>query len=58
VRVVLGTHELRRYAGEAYLLPLLADPPSGLVRDWDGKRVWPLPELGGHCISCAEQVPV
>jgi tRNA(Ile)-lysidine synthase len=47
VRVVLGTHELRRYAGEAYLLPLLADPPSGLERKWDGKRACALPELGG-----------
>ena len=47
VRVVLGTHELRRYAGEAYLLPLLADPPSRLERKWDGKRAFALPELGG-----------
>ena len=47
VRVVLGTHELRRYAGEAYLLPPLADPPSGLERKWDGKRTCALPELGG-----------
>jgi tRNA(Ile)-lysidine synthase len=47
VRVVLGTHELRRYAGEAYLMPLLADPPSGLERRWDGKRACALPELGG-----------
>ncbi len=47
VRVVLGTHELRRYAGEAYLLPLLADPPTGLERKWDGKRTCVLPELGG-----------
>ena len=47
VRVVLGTHELRRYAGEAYLLRSLAELPAELRRDWDGKRVWPLPELGG-----------
>jgi tRNA(Ile)-lysidine synthase len=47
VRVVLGTHELRRYAGEAYLLPLLTDPPSGLERKWDGKRAYALPELDG-----------
>ena len=47
VRVVLGTHELRRYAGVAYLLPLLADPPSGLERKWDRKRACALPELGG-----------
>jgi tRNA(Ile)-lysidine synthase len=47
VRVVLGTHELRRYAGEAYLMPLLADPPSELERRWDGKRACALPELGG-----------
>ena len=47
VRVVLGTHELRRYAGVAYLLPLLADLPSGLERKWDGKSTCALPELGG-----------
>jgi len=47
VRVVLGTHELRRYAGDAYLLPLLADPPAVLERNWDGKRACVLPELGG-----------
>jgi tRNA(Ile)-lysidine synthase len=47
VRVVLGTHELRRYAGEAYLLRSLAELPAELRRDWDGKRVWSLPELGG-----------
>lgn len=47
VRVVLGARELRRYAGRAYLLPALADPPARLRREWDGKRAWPLPELGG-----------
>ncbi len=47
VRVVLGAHELRRYAGESYLLRSLADVPAELRRDWEGKRVWPLPELGG-----------
>lgn len=47
VRVVLGACELRRYAGHAYLLPVLPDPPSELRRDWNGRRVWPLPELGG-----------
>jgi tRNA(Ile)-lysidine synthase len=47
VRVVLGACELRRYAGCAYLLRSLAQVPAELRRDWDGKRVWPLPELGG-----------
>jgi tRNA(Ile)-lysidine synthase len=47
VRVVLGARELRRYAGKAYLLPLLPDPPADLRLEWDGERVWPLPELGG-----------
>ena len=47
VRVVLGACELRRYAGCAYLLRSLAEAPAQLRRDWDGKRVWPLPELGG-----------
>ena len=47
VRVVLGACELRRYAGHAYLLRSLAEVPAGWRRDWDGKRVWPLPELGG-----------
>jgi len=47
VRVVLGACELRRYAGCAYLLRSLAEVPAELRRDWDGKRVWPLPELGG-----------
>ena len=47
VRVVLGACELRRYAGCAYLLRSLADVPAELRRDWNGKRVWPLPELGG-----------
>ena len=47
VHVVLGGNELRRYAGHAYLLPALADAPAQFRRDWDGKRVWPLPELGG-----------
>ena len=47
VRVVLGACELRRYAGCAYLLRSLADVPAELRRDWNGKRAWPLPELGG-----------
>ena len=47
VCVVLGACELRRYAGCAYLLRSLAEVPAELRRDWDGKRVWPLPELGG-----------
>lgn len=47
VRVVLGACELRRYAGYAYLLRSRAEVPAEWRRDWDGKRVWPLPELGG-----------
>ena len=47
VHVVLGACELRRYAGCAYLLPALAAAPAQLRRDWDGKRLWRLPELGG-----------
>ncbi|HUX24129.1 MAG TPA: tRNA lysidine(34) synthetase TilS [Burkholderiales bacterium] len=47
VRVTLGALELRRYAGFAYLLPLLPDPLAQLRREWDGARIWPLPELGG-----------
>ena len=47
VRVVLGPCELRRYAGYAYLLPLMAEPPAGMRRQWDGTRVWPLAEIGG-----------
>ena len=47
VRVVLGACELRRYAGCAYLLRSLAEVPAELRRDWDGKPVWPLPELDG-----------
>ena len=47
VRVALGAYELRRYGGHAYLLPSLPDAPAGFRRDRDGKRVWPLPELGG-----------
>jgi tRNA(Ile)-lysidine synthase len=47
VRVVLGACELRRYDGHAYLLSALPDAPAQFRRDWDGKRAWPLPELGG-----------
>jgi len=47
VHVVLGACELRRYNGCAYLLQSLAEAPAQLRRDWDGKRVWPLPELSG-----------
>jgi tRNA(Ile)-lysidine synthase len=47
VRVVLGARELRRYAGCVYLLRPLAEVPAEFRRDWDGKRVWHLPELGG-----------
>lgn len=47
VRVVLGACELRRYDGHAYLLPALPDAPAQFRRDWDGKRAWTLPELGG-----------
>jgi len=47
VCVALGACELRRYDGNAYLLPARAPAPAKLRRDWDGKRVWPLPELGG-----------
>ena len=47
VRIVLGQWELRRYAGCVYLLPALPEPPADLRLAWDGRRVWPLPELGG-----------
>jgi tRNA(Ile)-lysidine synthase len=47
VHVTLGATELRRYAGYAYLLPALPEPPAQLRRNWDGRRVWALPELGG-----------
>jgi tRNA(Ile)-lysidine synthase len=47
VRVALGACELRRYAGHAYLLPPRADAPAEFQRSWNGKRAWPLPELGG-----------
>ncbi len=47
VCVALGASELRRYAGHAYLLPARSAPPAGFRRDWDGRRAWPLPELGG-----------
>ncbi len=47
VRIILGAYELRRFAGDAYLLRALADPPAALEREWDGKREWQLPELGG-----------
>jgi tRNA(Ile)-lysidine synthase len=47
VCVVLGERELRRYDEHVYLLPCLPAPPAGLRRDWDGKRVWPVPVLGG-----------
>jgi tRNA(Ile)-lysidine synthase len=47
VRVALGVCELRRYDGCAYLLRSSLQVPAQLRREWDGKRVWPLPELGG-----------
>ncbi len=47
VRIRAGAFELRRYDGHAYVLPALADPAPDLWREWDGARVWPLPELGG-----------
>ena len=47
VHVALGELELRRYAGCAYLLAALPDPPAQFRRDWDGGRTWQLPELGG-----------
>jgi len=47
VRVTLGSPELRRYGGSAYLLAALPDPPAELRRDWDGRRIWELPELSG-----------
>lgn len=47
VRVALGASELRRYAGYAYLLPAMPDPPAEFQRNWDGRRAWHLPELGG-----------
>ena len=47
VRIALGARELRRYAGWAYLLPALPDPPADLRREWVGARTWALPELGG-----------
>ncbi len=47
VCVALGAFELRRFAGHAYLFPALQHAPANLRRDWDGKRLWPLPELGG-----------
>ena len=47
VRIELGASELRRYAGRAYLLPLLPPTPVDLRCEWDGKRLWSLPQLGG-----------
>ena len=47
VHVVLGSYELRRHAGWAYLLPHFPEAPRELRRPWDGRRAFPIPELGG-----------
>jgi tRNA(Ile)-lysidine synthase len=47
VRVALGAIELRRYAGYAYLLPVLPDAQAHWRCEWDGRRAVALPELGG-----------
>ena len=50
VHVALGERELRRYAGCAYLLPALPQPPADLNLAWDGSRIWPVPQLGGTLV--------
>ena len=47
VYVALGTIELRRYAGCAYLLPVLPEARTDWRREWDGSHALALPELGG-----------
>jgi tRNA(Ile)-lysidine synthase len=47
VCIDLGTHQLRRYAGRAYLVPMLPAPPAGYMKSWNGEPTLKLPELGG-----------
>lgn len=48
VCIDLGDHELRRFAGAAYVVRKAVPPPAGFVRTWRGERALKLPELGGE----------
>jgi tRNA(Ile)-lysidine synthase len=41
------TWELRRFRESVWLVPRRAPPPSDLRVEWNGARVWRIPELGG-----------
>jgi tRNA(Ile)-lysidine synthase len=47
VRVALEDLELRRFRGAVWVLARRGQPRRDWRAAWDGRRTWPLPELGG-----------
>ena len=54
VRIVFGGVDLRRYRGGIWLVPRRAAAHPGFRAQWDGRRTWNLPELGG--VLCFKRV--
>jgi len=47
VRIALDGAEIRRYRDAVWLVPAQTAPPAAFRARWDGRPIWPLPELGG-----------
>lgn len=47
VRVALDGVEVRRFRGAVWVVTQRGKPGPGWRSRWDGRRTWPLPELGG-----------
>ena len=47
VLVSLNGIEVRRYRDSVWLVPQRPVPPRAFRAVWDGRRTWPLPQLGG-----------
>ncbi len=52
IKIPLGTFELRRFLGQAWIIPSAPPPDSGFCQPWQGESALLLPQLGGILKFC------
>lgn len=52
IKIPLGTFELRRFLGQAWVVPAAPPPESNFCQPWQGENALPLPQLGGILKFC------
>lgn len=52
IRIPLGAFELRRFLGQAWIIPVQLPPAHGFCQPWRGEHNLQLPPLGGELEFC------